>query len=142
MKVYHLFLSWRLPLGFLQINAEQELGVAYGISSSGDSLVLSPGQSSLLLPLAPQSEIIKEKDYTQFGSQEFRCNYCPTKMYYRSKMVQHVRTHTGEKPFDCSFCPLAFQRKSTLKKHCLGVHRISEVEFNKSVAGRFLSVFS
>lgn len=47
----------------------------------------------------------------------FSCEYCNKEFKYRSKYVEHLRTHTGERPFPCSFCDASFTQRGALKQH-------------------------
>ena len=42
---------------------------------------------------------------------------------------RHLLTHMGVKPFPCQLCGVRCSRRSSLKKHCVQIHGMSEDEF-------------
>ncbi|XP_042864720.1 zinc finger and BTB domain-containing protein 17-like [Penaeus japonicus] len=51
------------------------------------------------------------------------CSMCDKVFICKSKLVEHIRTHTGEKPFACNECNVAFAAKATYKTHMKLIHR-------------------
>ncbi|WAR18155.1 ZNF84-like protein [Mya arenaria] len=51
----------------------------------------------------------------------FHCPLCAKMFGDRTKLMNHLRTHTGEKPFVCHICNKGFAEKSNLRRHQIKV---------------------
>ncbi|KAG8232206.1 hypothetical protein J437_LFUL010508 [Ladona fulva] len=47
----------------------------------------------------------------------FECSFCWKEFAFKSRMIQHLKTHTGEKPFKCELCEYRTSDRSNLKTH-------------------------
>ncbi|UYM18362.1 C2H2-type zinc finger protein [Endozoicomonas euniceicola] len=45
------------------------------------------------------------------------CDVCKNAFRSKSRLTEHMRTHTGDKPFQCPICPKAFSTESNFRKH-------------------------
>jgi hypothetical protein len=62
----------------------------------------------------------KNRQYTfiiRSKAQIYTCEFCQKILKYRSKYLEHLRTHTGERPFGCTYCGASFTQRGALKQH-------------------------
>lgn len=59
------------------------------------------------------------------GDNVMKCKFCEKIFQHRSKLLEHLVTHTDEKPFQCTMCDKKFTRSATLKRHFLVSHRFA-----------------
>ena len=57
------------------------------------------------------------------------CNVCRRTFRKKTDYSRHLLTHMGVKPFPCQVCGVRCSRRSSLKKHCVQIHGMSEDEF-------------
>ena len=57
------------------------------------------------------------------------CNVCRRTFRKKTDYSRHLLTHMGVKPFPCQICGVRCSRRSSLKKHCVQIHGMSEDEF-------------
>lgn len=62
-------------------------------------------------------EISEKQSQTRLGKQVYQCEYCSKICAFKSRLVEHIRTHTKEKPFRCKVCFHTFALKSNLTAH-------------------------
>ncbi|CAH2217582.1 jg13512 [Pararge aegeria aegeria] len=58
--------------------------------------------------------VFKSSDNAQ---KQYACKQCDKKFARKSRLTDHMFTHTGEKPFNCSVCDKNFSLKTGLKSH-------------------------
>ena len=51
------------------------------------------------------------------GEKPHKCLECGKGFRWRSRLIQHQRTHTGEKPYNCGNCGKSFNDTSKLLQH-------------------------
>ncbi|XP_053413535.1 zinc finger protein 300-like isoform X2 [Nycticebus coucang] len=47
----------------------------------------------------------------------YKCSECEKTFSHKSRLIEHLRSHTGEKPYGCRECGKSFSRKSCLIIH-------------------------
>merc|ERR1719323_2410191 len=62
------------------------------------------------------------------------CSVCRKTFRKKTDYSRHLLTHMGVKPFPCQICGVRCSRRSSLKKHCVQIHGMSEDEFECSVS--------
>ncbi|XP_077414274.1 uncharacterized protein LOC144043998 [Vanacampus margaritifer] len=88
-----------------------------------------------------EKEKICNKNMTQMWKKGFPCSVCDKSWTNKSKLYEHMRTHTGgQKPFRCSVCGNTFSVKQDMVRH-MRTHA-EEKPFSCSVCGKKLSTKS
>jgi KRAB domain-containing zinc finger protein len=52
----------------------------------------------------------KHIDNIHYGEKNFKCDLCPRKFQFPSRLKEHQRTHQDEKQFECSICHATFNQ--------------------------------
>ncbi|XP_061880944.1 zinc finger protein 37 homolog isoform X3 [Entelurus aequoreus] len=74
---------------------------------------------------------------THSEEKTFHCSVCAKSFSQKTVMTVHMRTHTGERPFNCLVCAKNFSHKSSLTDH-MRTHT-AEKPFNCSVCVKSFS---
>ena len=80
--------------------------------------------------------------YSASGVRIFQCPVCHRDFSTGTDCVRHIRIHTGEKPFMCfvSGCNYASRQKTSLRQHCVSVHKMTREKFNIIARDKFKSI--
>ena len=60
-----------------------------------------------------------ETSFDESGKRMFHCPACQYKTPNRSRVQEHLFTHTNERPFKCTQCDFETRRNRDLKRHML-----------------------
>ncbi|CAJ0572883.1 unnamed protein product, partial [Mesorhabditis spiculigera] len=90
------------------------------VDTDGNPLYLDPEFSSKAvreLRLRMLKDGIPPKSPRPPKKDGHRCDICGKVDKFRSKAIEHRRSHTGEKPFKCPKCKMGFTQRGALKSH-------------------------
>lgn len=75
----------------------------------------------------------KEENITK-SKTKISCDYCGKNFMFKSRLMQHLATHSSERPFTCSRCPKAFSRKDSLMAHEITHTNVKPYKCDRCVA--------
>ena len=68
-------------------------------------------------------KIHKRTQHKELAGCSFQCDICSKTFISKSRLEEHMNTHTGAKPFICDKCGKGFQNDSNRRNHFKNAHK-------------------